>query len=75
MNFICFLLVFKKVISSHLDKHERIYNFKYPMISLLKDKKRKDNDLKIQKRSNKKLRFENKIDVNVDIDKGKLNLE
>ena len=75
MNFICFLLVFKKVISSHLDTHERIYNLNHSIMSLLKDKKRKDNDLKIQKRSNKKLRFENKIDVNVDIDKGKLNLE
>ena len=75
MNFICFLLVFKKVISSHLDTHGRIYNLNHSIMSLLKDKKRKDNDLKIQKRSNKKLRFENKIDVNVDIDKGKLNLE
>ncbi|KKO75262.1 hypothetical protein AAJ76_260006320 [Vairimorpha ceranae] len=75
MNFICFLLVFKKVISSHLNTHERIYNLNHSIMSLLKDKKRKDNDAKIQIRSNKRLRIENKIDMITDIDKGILDLE
>ena len=75
MNCIFFLLSFKKVISSHFNTHEQIYNLNHSMMSLLEDKKRKDNDVEIQIRSNKRLRNENKIDMTADIDKGKLNLE
>ena len=60
MKCTCFLLFFKKIISSYLNIHEgNIFNDS--MKSPSEDKKRKDNDEKIQKRVNKKFKIENKI--------------
>ena len=74
MKCTCFLLFFKKIISSYLNIHEgNIFNDS--MKSPSEDKKRKDNDEKIQKRVNKKFKIENKITMAVDLDKGRLDPE
>ena len=74
MKCTCFLLFFKKIISSYLNIHEgNILNDS--MKSPSEDKKRKDNDEKIQKRVNKKLKIENKIIMAVDLGKGRLDPE
>ena len=74
MKCTCFLLFFKKIISSYLNIHEGNMLID-SMKSLSEDKKRKDNNEKIQKRSNKKLKIKNKIIMAVDIDKGRLDPE
>ena len=74
MNFICFLLFFKKAILSDVNTHGDFCTLNHSIDSILKDKKCKDNGEYIQKECIEKMEIEKKCDATVDSDESSIDV-